>query len=204
MTQDRPAFTQRGDARYTWDDAIAAIGKDFSGGKDHIAQETIEATSVARYCEVWEIGNPIYWYKDAAKQAGYRGVVVPWSSSYQTFTNTSFWRPGQPSRFPVGTDKNLGTANAAPREDEEQPVPMPITTQGIITDIQLEFFEPLIVGDRLTAKGSKLLNVRVRETRIGYGAFMNRGSEFYNQRGQLVTRINRGLFTYNPGQKAPK
>ncbi len=204
MTQDRPAFTQRGDARYTWDDAMAAIGRDFSGGKVHVAQEKIEPTSVARYCEVWEIGNPIYWYKDAAKQAGYRGVVVPWSSTYQTFTNTSFWRPGQPSRFPVGTDKNLGAVNTAPREDAEEPVPMPITLQGVVTDIQIEFFEPLVMGDRLTAKGSKLVNVRVRETRIGYGAFMNRESEFYNQRGQLVARINRGTFTYTPGAKAPK
>ncbi len=203
MTQDKPAFTQRGDARYTWDDTIAAIGKDFSGGKDHVAQETIEATSVSRYCEVWEMGNPIYWYDDSAKQAGYSGVVVPWSSTYQTFTNNSFWRPGQPSRFPVGTDKNLATATAAPREDAEEPVPMPITTQGVVTDIQLEFFEPLIVGDKLTAKGSKLANVRVRETRIGYGAFMNRETEFYNQRGQLVARINRGSFTYTPGTKAP-
>lgn len=204
MTQDRPTFTQRGDARYTWDDAIAAIGRDFSGGKVRVAQKKIEPTAVSRYCEVWEIGNPIYWYKDSAKQAGYRGVVVPWSSTYQTFTYDSFWRPGQPSRFPVGTDRNLASANVAVSDDREEPVPMPITTQGLVTDIQIEFFEPLILGDRLTAKGSKLVNVRVRETRIGYGAFMNRESEFYNQRGQLVARINRGGFTYTPGAKAPK
>ncbi len=203
MTQDRPAMAQRGDARYTWDDTIAAIGQDFSGGKDRIAQETIEATSVARYCEVWEIGNPVYWYEDAAKQAGYRGVVAPWSSIQQTFTYNSFWRPGQPSRFPVGTDINAMTSNATPLGEEEQSVPTPPTTQGIVTDIQIEFFEPVCVGDKIITRGSKLVSVRVRETRIGYGAFMNRETEFYNQSNQLVARMNRGGFSYNAGAKAP-
>ena len=204
MTQERPAMARRGDPKYTWDDTVAAIGRDFSGGRVHVGQEKIDPSSVSRYCEVWEYGNLIYWDRRVAKGAGYKNVVVPWSSTYQTFTYDSFWRPGQPSRFSPGTDKNAMTANVAPREEADEQVPMPPTTQGIITDIQIEFFEPLCIGDRLTAKGSKLVNVRVRETRIGYGAFMNRESEFYNQRGELVARINRGGFSYNAGAKAPQ
>lgn len=204
MTQERVASTRSGDSKYTWDDTIAAIGKDFSGGRERVAQEIIEPTSLARYCEVWEIGNPIYWFKEVAKQAGYRGVVAPWSSIQQTFTYNSFWRPGQPTRFPPALHKDAASANAAMPEDREEPVPKPVTTTGIVTDISIEFFEPVCVGDKLTAKGSKLVNVRVRETRIGYGAFMNRENEMFNQRGQLVARMNRGGFSYNPGEKAPK
>ena len=196
--QPRPV-AQRGDAKYSWDDAIAAIGKDFSGGRVNVGQEKIEYTSVVRYCEVWEIGNPIYWYEDVAKQAGYKGVVAPWSSIKQTFTYTGFWRPGDPSHFPVGIDINANTFIAAsPEEEEVERVPKPPTSQGIVTDLSIELFEPVLVGDTLTVKGSKLVNVRPRETRIGVGAFMNRESLVLNQRGELVVRLNQGGFSYNP------
>ena len=204
MTQERPASTQREGAGHTWDDTIAAIGKDFSGGRIRVAQETIDPSAISRYCEVWEIGSPIYWYENAAKQAGYKGVVAPWSSIQQTFTYNSFWRPGQPTRFPGDTHKDAGTSNATMPDEREEPLPKPPPSTGIVTDIQIEFFEPVCIGDNLTAKGSKLVNVRVRETRIGYGAFMNRENEIFNQRGELVARMNRGGFSYNPGEKAPK
>ena len=32
MAEEKPVLMRRGDARYTWDDAVAAVGKDFSGG----------------------------------------------------------------------------------------------------------------------------------------------------------------------------
>ncbi len=198
MTQERPALMRRGNPKYTWEDTIAAIGKDFSGGKKRVAQETIETTTVARYCEVWEIGNPIYWHKDAARQAGYQGMVAPWSSIKQTFTSRGFWRPGDPSRFPVGTDMNAMTASAFDDDGSGEEVPMPPITQVIVTDVQIEFFEPACVGDRLTVQGNRLANVRPRKTRIGVGAFINNENEIYNQRGELVARVNQGMYSYNP------
>ena len=201
MTQQRPASTQRGERKYTWDDTIAAIGKDFSGGRERVAQEPIEAETIVRYCEVWEIGNPIYWHEDKAKQSGYKGVVAPWSSIKQAYTYTSFWRPGQPTRFPLGADKD--TTMALPDEGPD-PTPKPVTNSGVVSDVAIEFFEPVVVGDRLTTKGNKLVNVRVRETKVGYGAFTNRESQIFNQRGQLVARVNQGGYSYNIGEKAPK
>ena len=198
MTQEKPALMRRGDPKYTWDDTVAAIGKDFSGGKKRVAQETIDTTAVNRYCEVWEIGNPIYWYEDAAKQAGYKHVVIPWSSIKQTFTSRGFWRPGDPSRFPVGTDVNAMTASAFDDDESGEEVPMPPITQVIVTDVQIEFFEPACVGDKLTTQGNRLASVRPRTTRIGVGAFINNESEIYNQRGELVARVNQGMYSYNP------
>ena len=204
MTQERPALMRRGNPKYTWDDTVKAIGKDYSGGKKRVAQETIETTAVNRYCEVWEIGNPIYWYKDAAKQAGYRGVAAPWSSIKQTFTSSGFWRPGEPSRFPKGTDVNAMSGSTMPPDDEQtgEEMPMPPITQVIVTDVQIEFFEPACDGDRLTVQGNKLANVRPRKTRIGVGAFINNENEIYNQRGELVARVNQGVYSYNPVMRA--
>lgn len=198
MTQERPTMAQRGDASYTWDDTIAAIGKDLSRGRERLAQETIEYTSVSRYCEVWEIGNPLYWYEDVAKLAGYKGVLAAWSSLTQTFTNDNFWRPGQFTHFPSNLNINAGAANPAPPEEQDDPLPKPPTTNSVRTDMEIEYFEPVCVGDRLTVKGNKVVNVRPRETRIGVGAFVNWAIEVYNQRRELVVRFIRGSYMYNP------
>ena len=197
MAKEKAAMMHRGDPKYTWEDTVAVVGKDFSRGKVRVAQETIEQTSVVRYCEVWEIGNPVYWQEDVAKQAGYKGVLAPWSSIKQTFTSNSFWRPGETSRFPVGTGINAMSTNASREEEAGDIVPMPPITQNIVTDVEIEFFEPVCAGDKLTSKGNKLVNVRPRKTRIGIGAFINRVKDVYNQRGELVARSNEGLYSYN-------
>ncbi len=198
MTQERPALMRMGNARYTWDDTVAAIGRDFSKGKVHTGQEKIDISSIVRYCEVWEYGNLIYWDKRVAKGAGYKNVVAPWSSIKQTFTSKGFWRPRDQSRFPAGTDVNAMTGSTTNEDDRGDEVPMPPVTQVIVTDVSIDFFEPVCAGDRLTAKGDRLANVRVRKTRIGYGGFINRENEIYNQRGELVARVNQGVYSYNP------
>ncbi|MDO8750156.1 MAG: MaoC family dehydratase N-terminal domain-containing protein [Dehalococcoidia bacterium] len=195
--EQTPART-RGNAKYTWDDTVAAIGRDFSTGTDRIADEVIEYTSVARFCEPWEIGNPIYWYVDVARQAGYKGVVVPWSEIKQTTLGYKFWRPGEPTRFPTN-DKNADSPrNYRHGEPSAPEVPTPPIKGGLVTDLEIEFFEPVCVGDRLRSRGNKLVNVRVRNTRIGVGAFVNMAYEIYNQDGKLVAKVNQGGYSYNP------
>ena len=76
---------------------------------------------------------------------------------------------------------------------------MPPTTAGTVTDIEIEYFAPVYVGDRLKTKGRKLVSVAVRQTRVGFGAFMVFESEVYNQRGELVAKRRSGLYSYNPG-----
>ena len=75
---------------------------------------------------------------------------------------------------------------------------MPPTTQGVFTDMEIEFFEPVCVGDQITVKGNKLVSVRPRKTRIGMGAFYVTENEYYNQRGELVARAHPGGYSYNP------
>ena len=77
---DEKGTNRRGDPRYTWDDTIASIGKDYSGGKILVADEKVESASLARYCEVFEFSNPLYWDGEVAKRAGYRDQVAPWAS----------------------------------------------------------------------------------------------------------------------------
>ena len=197
MVEQQKVENPRGDARYTWDDTIAAIGQDFSDGRELVAQEAIAYNDVVRYCEPWEIGNPLYWDEEVAKQAGYRGVVVPWSAIKQTFSYGGFWRTGEPTRFLVQGDTNAN-ANTSISSPEAREAPRPLTTQGFFTNMKLEYFEPVVVGDRLTKRGNKLVGVRPRKTAVGDGAFTDRESEWYNQRGELVARGVEGGYAFNP------
>ena len=181
---------------YTWDDLVAAIGTDFSTGEEHIADETISYTDVVRYCEPWEIGNPIYWDEASAKQAGYRGVVVPWSAIKQTFSYGGFWRPGEPTRFPTPDPAFWG--DVGDNVPKAKPLPKPKTIRGLVTHMEIEFFEPVVVGDRLHVKGRRLIDVRPRQTKLGFGAFTTMESEVYNQLEQLVARVRAGSYPHNP------
>lgn len=197
-----PLSTGTGDP--AWDAMVAAIGQEFGGDDIVVGDEPIEYSAVIRYCEPWEIGNLIYWDKDAAIRAGYADVVAPWSGLRQTWAYSGFWRPGQPTRFPTDITRD-GNGRLGAFLPSGKLLPTPDGRQGgIVTDLEIEFFEPACVGDRISVKGKKLANVRPRQTRIGYGAFFNTVSELYNQRGQLVARFNFGMYSYVTGAQAPR
>ncbi|MFH1141379.1 MAG: MaoC family dehydratase N-terminal domain-containing protein, partial [Chloroflexota bacterium] len=66
----------------------------------------VDSTAVQRYYEAWEIGNPLYWDEKVAKQAGYWGLVVPWSAFKQTVSYKGSLRAGDATRFPPAMDRN--------------------------------------------------------------------------------------------------
>lgn len=190
----------KGETKYTWDDTIAAIGKDYSGGKVLVADETIDESSLARYCEIFEFGNPLFWDDEIAQRAGYRAQVAPWASIKDTFSYGGSWRPGEPTRFPLDMDKDARGANAIRAPSQGEP-PMPPTATTFFTDMTIEFFEPVCKGDNISVMGRKLASVSPKETSVGEGAFISFASEYVNQRGELVARATQGSYTYNRKKK---
>jgi len=73
---------------------------------------------------------------------------------------------------------------------------MPHTTAAFATDIEIEYHEPPVVGDRLTVKGRELISCLPRETRVGRGAFMVWERRVVNQRGDLVALLRNGGYRY--------
>lgn len=181
-------------AEYTWADLEAAVGRDFSGGEERTGIDPVEWSGIRRYCEPIELGCPIHYDEAVARAAGYRGVVLPVSAT-TTFTSGGVWKPGSPSKWTIKDAHALFTPDPSPAAPE---LPAPRTTAGFVTDIEIEYFEPVVVGDRLTSKGRKLLSVNVRETSVGFGAFMIMEGYIYNQRGQLVAVTRNGSYRYNP------
>lgn len=187
--------TSEEQATVTWEDTAKHIGEDYSGGIIMTADERVDKTMISRWCEPAEIGNPVYWDEDIGRMAGYRSQVVPWAMVKEVPTYSGNWRPGQPTRFPLDADMDYQSQLAARQPSAGNP-PMPPTNAGFFTDMEIEFFEPVCLGDRLTTMGRVLHHVRERETRVGYGAFIGYTTSYFNQNGELVAKATQGSYSF--------
>ena len=84
-----------------WDEAIAAIGRDFSGGQRHVAADDVERGAIRRYCEPLEFDCPLHHDEAAALVAGYRGIVAPVSAISSRWSRGALWGPGMPTATPT-------------------------------------------------------------------------------------------------------
>ena len=179
---------------YTWADLEAAVGQVFPG-EDRIGADPVEWSGIRRFCEPIELGCPIHYDEAVARANGYRGVVLPVSAISSTYPRPPLWRPGSPTKW--DTKQAHAVLEDTTSRASERPTPRGILS--FVTDIEIEYFEPVCVGDRLTAKGgSRLLSVKVRETSVGFGAFSTSESYIYNQRNELVAVQRNGGYSYIP------
>jgi hypothetical protein len=184
------------DWQAAWQPMIDAIGTDFSDGAVRRGADDVERSGIRRFVEPLELDCPLHYDEDVAKAHGYAGILAPWSS-VTSWTIPPMWTPGaapvftsaervaQPERSPVATVS-------------ARPTPAPPTTGYFATDIEIEYFQPIVVGDHLTSSGRRLLSVVPKETSVGRGAFLIWESEVRNQRGELVAKMRNGTYNYNP------
>lgn len=178
-----------------WQATVDAVGTQF-GGVEVLGADAIDASAIRRYLEPLELDCPLHYDERAAREQGYDGIVAP-CSSILTFTVAPFWRPGE--TIFTSAERNAKPATQATgglRAPMEPP-----TTGHFATDIEIEYFMPAIVGDRLTRRGALLLACKPKETKVGRGAFLTWESEVINQRGELVAQTRIGFFRYNPHRK---
>jgi hypothetical protein len=185
----REARTMAEDWQAAWQPMIDAIGEDFSGGAVRQGADEVERSGVRRFIEPLEFDCPLHYDAEVAKQYGYTGILTPYSS-IPSWTIPPMWteRNAQPQRSPVGNTSG-------------RPTPAPPTTGYFATDIEIEYFQPVVIGDRLTSSGRKLISVTPKETSVGRGAFLVWESEVRNQRRELVARMRNGTYDYNPHQR---
>jgi acyl dehydratase len=183
---------QRG---HMWQDLESAVGRDFSGGVTRTGADPAEKGAIRRFCEALEMDCPLYHDDDVARRHGHSGILAPVSMINSTLAAPPIWRPGDPTRWP---DAQRNTVTDTLGNAGGIPLPIPSTTAGFATDIEVEYLRPVYVGDQLTAGGKKLISVNVRETSVGYGAFFVNEGWVRNQRGETVATTRNGLYRYNP------
>jgi acyl dehydratase len=177
-----------------WRPMIDAVGTEFGEGRVLAAPDAVEPGAVRKFVEPLEFGCPLHHDGVAARQHGYRGVVVPVSSTV-TFTIQPIWRPGEPSVFTAsGRDAQPTRTPTGPRLTGLEPP----TTSHFAADLSADYVTPVVIGDRLYRSGNLLLSVVPKRTRIGRGAFTTWQSEIRNQRDELVARLRNTAYSYVP------
>lgn len=176
-----------------WQPMVDAVGTEFDPGPHTFTADVIEAGAVRRYMEPLEFDCPLHHDIDTARAFGHPAIVVP-TSAIPSFAMGPMWQPGetlfdtaernaQPARTPIS-----GVRTAIE----------PSTTGFFATNYDVEYLQPVYVGDRLLRRGARLLACKPKETKVGRGAFLTWQSEIVDQRLDVVARLLTTYFRYNP------
>ncbi len=172
----------------TWEETEAFLGKEIVKFK---GADEVEKGSIRRWLEPKEFDCPLHFDEEAAKSAGYKGIVAPVTMA-TTYGIPPYWQPGDP---PVKS------------EDPPKGVPIPAIftvpapcTLSFATDISMEFFEPMYVGDQLSCS-SKLVDIHHKELRVGKGAFLLQEDTYTNQRDEIVAIAQLTIFRFMPPEE---
>ena len=157
------------------DELRAQIGTERRTVAGEVSRRDLE-----RYCTAVDDLNPIYLDDEAAREAGYEGVVAP------------------PLFYPYAIDRQFrldqlrpdGIPEIGARSGVKWPLPR-IMAGGV----EVEFFEPIRPGDSLAAT-PRIADIYERVGRSGPMVFQVVETTYRNQRGEVVlieraTTINR-------------
>jgi hypothetical protein len=189
------------DWKAAWQPLIDAIGTDFGSDVEIWGADEVEKGTIRRFLEPLEFDCPLHYDRATAQRYGYEDILAP-SSSVLSFAIPPLWKPGstiwtsaernaQPVFSPVASSSDDGMRNLMPR-----------TPGFFATDIEIDYLQPVVVGDRVRMRGRKLLSCVPKETSVGRGAFIVWESEILNQRGEPVARMRMGMYQYIPHERS--
>jgi len=177
-----------------WQPVVAAVGRDFGGDDAIEGADTVDASALRRYLEPLELDCPLHHDDRVARDHGYAGVIAP-VASYFTFVAAPIWRPGHPPAF-ASDERDAQPAGVAVRRFLTGLEPP--HSGYFAADMEVEPLQPVVLGDRLTRRGMKLVSCMPKETSVGRGAFMTWQWEVRNQRDETVARFRNTMYVYSP------
>jgi acyl dehydratase len=178
-----------------WQPAIDAVGQDFSDGSVEWGADLVEPAILRRFVEPMEINTGIHTDEQAAREAGYDGIVAPSTATVLSLALPPMWSPGDEELYP--DDSRDAQPSHSPINNEESS-PAPETSGYFATDMEVDFLRPVTVGERLGRRGRRLTSCSVKQTSVGRGAFMTWEQEIVSDRGDVVARRRTGYYAFDP------
>ena len=175
----------------TWEEAEALVDKEL---RTDIGIDKVEEGSIRRRLETIEFDCPLHYDDETAKEAGYKGIIAPYSMAL-TYATTPYWKPGDPLTKLDDAVKII----SIPVLDN---VPAP-TSLSFATDFDIEFFAPMYAGDRITTT-TKLNSIMYKELKVGKGAFFVQETTYKNQREEVTAVSHITIFRFDPPEKTGK
>ena len=172
----------------TWEETESYLGKQVG---QSVGADDVEKGSIRRWLEPKEFDCPIHYDEQAAKRAGYEGIVAP-STMVITYGVPPYWQSGDPPAKPGDGPKGI----PAPVIFD---LPAPCTL-SFASDVEIEFFAPMNIGDTITCT-SKLTNITHKTLKVGKGAFLRQEDTYTNQSGAVVAVLQVTIFRFVPPEK---
>jgi acyl dehydratase len=149
-----------------------------------VGAEEISLAAVRRYVEAHEMACPLYSDADVAGEHGYAGVIAP-ASMLLTAAMPAYWSPGDEPLAPGVLPPFMWTKLGLPG------------TEMVTTSVDLEFHEPLRIGDRIETT-YRIVRRTPKRTRVGDGVFVDFELEFRRQDGTVVAVEHTSIYAYTP------
>lgn len=138
---------------------------------------------IRHWCETVEDGNPLYLDEAYARSRGFRGLVAPPGMVVSTLTVPFRW-PWPPKGHKP--ERNI-------HFELKDLLGLPV---GILAEYEVEYFDFIQQGDRLSTSGRLLSISPWRKTKLGEGHFWRTETKYWNQNSQRVGRAVTTLFGY--------
>lgn len=185
------------DWKQAWQPLIDAIGTDFGDDAEVWGADEVEKGIIRRFLEPLEFDCPLHYDQATAQHYGYRDILAPYSSIISSAL-PPLWSPGKDIWTSAERNAQPAYSPVASLNSNAMQKLMPPTPGFFATDIEIDYLQPVVVGDRVRMRGRKLISCVPKETSVGRGAFIIWESEILNQRGEPVARMRTGMYQYSP------
>ncbi len=158
------------------------VGGDFG---PFLAWDAVNAPMVRHWCEAMGDTAPIYTDEDAAREAGYEGIVAP-PTMLMAWTMVGYGGERPPGS---GEGSAMGVMSVLQEAGYKAVV---------ATNCEQEYTRYLEEGDRVYSRSSCESISDEKTTALGVGFFVTELSTFYNQRDEQVGTMRFRVFLYRP------
>lgn len=175
-----------------WQAVVDRVGSDVPAGV-HSGADAVERGAVRRYLEPLELDCALHYDAEVARQHGYRDVIAPYTSTLM-WCGPAMWEPGM--RIFTSAERDAQPARSPIRVTSDDFPPE--ATGYFATDMSMTFARPPVVGDLLGRRRARLVDVALKQTRVGRGALLTSESDVVDLEGGRVATVRSTMFVYEP------
>jgi acyl dehydratase len=164
----------------TYEDGLKMVGY---RSRPRVADSVVSGARIQMFAATIQDSNPGFWDAEFAAEV-WGGLIAPPALLMGWLIPTPWQPTGQPP-----------TPSLAIR------IPLPGTT-FINASNEVEFFDPILEGDRLTVVEEVVSLSAEKRTRLGVGHFVETLETYYRGDGNLVATNRNTLFRFTPSEQA--
>lgn len=176
-----------------------------STGEVLMAPDPVNQPMIRHWVEAMGDENPVYVDEDAARAAGFTGVVAP-PTMLQAWTMRGYRRSLEADRLRAARQPS-----SSPLEELFGLLDDAGFTSVVATDCEQEYRRPLVLGDRLRAESVIETVSAEKKTALGPGHFVTTRTDYLDADGGLVATMRFRILRFaprsadagSPGAQAP-